>query len=178
MAVNREDTGKYQVEQGPRHLADCGKKEVIDGKMAQVKGNVWVWLCFIAYMKVRVPYPYHWGGSSLLAAITPSIERAVCANTPLLPTFVSVYLNSATQRQKKYLWSTLFLLIPLLLVGNPAPCHPLAFADRPGKRGGAGRQRQKLAPRFFFPCPPHCSDKKAICLACPAMFEDSGKRAC
>ena len=57
--TNGEDIGKYRVEQGPCYLAlqhqsfICGKKEVIDGKMAQIKGNVCFWLCFIAYTDAR-----------------------------------------------------------------------------------------------------------------------------
>lgn len=71
--INGEARGKYRVEQGPHYLVlqhqsfICGKKEVIDGKMAQIKGNVCFWFCFISntrgtHTKAYVPCPYHWGG--------------------------------------------------------------------------------------------------------------------
>lgn len=66
----------------------CIRREVIDGKVVELKGNVYFVLCVFCFVyntqrcthtKAYVPYPYHWGAFSLLVAKNAMTKRAAFA---------------------------------------------------------------------------------------------------
>lgn len=130
--------------------------------------------------------PMSWGW---LAAMSPGVDRTVGADPSSLPGSKQLYFSSETYRQKKernsYLCRMLFLLIPLLLVGNPAPWHPLTFAviDLPGEGSwgsGSSEWKAKTAcdSSALLSCPHAALTKRQFVFCAPTTFEDSGKRAC